>query len=440
MKLIHYVPPVVVLVIAAAWLAHLRGSNAALELENRSLQVRIEESRSAPAPENERPRAAAISAPAKSEEKPSEKQPKPSTDWVSTSRDWQKLILFINDEANYRYTEAWKRLEKLVSEMSADELVKAYTELAALAVHAPLREDLEWVMLKELETTNPEFAFSQYIAKYQSEGKAPSRIGAFNKWLAREPVAATTWYESQLASGVFYTRLGGKSPVLLPFESAFILSLLGSDPAAAEQRMKNIPPELRSSLGGYMWDVPKGTAQAFVDLLRQTMPMEEYMAILRKNSVTEKNFSLSSDTPPLSVQRNLDSLGISPEERSSLMAHEFRDFAEYRAMRDRGNAPSREKFDAHRRWIQAIDPSSADRATGFALQTYLEKTRTTGAQEFVESIAVEYHGAGAGDEVLIPLIEGSANGSTPFPRDRARLLVLMISNAALREVLLQKLN
>jgi len=440
MKIIHYVPPAVVLVIAAAWLSNLRSSSAALDQENRSLQAKIAESRSTPAFRNAPLRAPTIEANPTRVEKAPQKQPKPSADWVSVSRDWQKLVRFINDEANHRYTAAWKRLEKLASEMSADELVKAYTELAALAVHAPLREDLEWVMLKELETTNPEFAFSQYIAKYQSEGKAPARIGTFNQWLARDPVAATTWYESQLASGVFYTRLGGKSPVLLPFESAFILSLIGSDPAAAEQRMKNIPPELRSGLGGYMWDVPKGNAEAFVDLLRQTMPMEEYMGILRKNSLTEKSFNLSNDKNPQSVAKNLDSLGFSPAERSSLMAHEFREFAEYRAMRDRGNPPSREKFDAHRRWIQAIDPSSADRATGFALQTYLEKARTTGAQDFVERIAVEYHGAGAGDEVLIPLIEGSANGNSPFPRERARMLAMMISEAALREDLLQRLN
>jgi hypothetical protein len=440
MKSIHSVPPLVALLIAAAWLAYLRRSNSAMEQENRSLQQRIAESRSSPAFQKEPARAGSIGTRAKSGERPPEQKIKPSTDWVSTSRDWSRLVLSINDEAKYRYTAAWKRLEKLASEMTADELVKAYAEMTALAVNAPLREDLEWIMLKELETKDPEFAFSQYIAKYQSEGKAPARIGTFDKWLARDPVAATTWYENQLASGVFYTKLGGKSPVLLPFESAFIMSLLGSDPSAAEQRMRNIPPELRGGLGGYMWDVPKGNAQAFVDLLRQTMPMEEYMAILRKNSVTEKNFSLSSDTNPQSVTKNLDSLGISPEERSSLMAHEFRDFAEYRAMRDRGNAPSREKFDAHRRWIQAIDPSSADRATGFALQTYLEKTRTTGAQEFVERIAMEYHASGAGDELLVPLIQGSANGNVPYPRERARVLAMMISDTALREALLKRLN
>ena len=440
MKSIHSVPPLVALIIAAAWLAYLRRSNSALEQQNRSLQQRIAESRSSPAFQKEPARAESMGTRANSGGKPTEQKIKPSTDWVSTSRDWSRLVLSLNDEGNYRSTAAWKRLEKLASEMSADELVKTYAEMTALAVNAPLREDLEWIMLKELETKDPEFAFSQYVAKYQSEGKAPARIGTFDKWLARDPVAATTWYENQLASGVFYKGIGGKSPVLLPFESAFILSLIASDPSAAQQRMNNIPPELRSGLGGYMWEVPKGSGQAFVDLLRKTMPMEEYMGILRNNSLTEYNFSLSNDSEPQKVQDNLDRLGVTPEERSTLMVQQFSELAKYRAMRDRGNTPSREKFDGYHQWFQAIDPSSTDRAMGFALRTYLEGSMTAGAQEFVEKIAMDYRASGAGDELLLPLIEGSANGSVAFPRDRARGLAAMISDAKLREELLKRLN
>jgi hypothetical protein len=53
---------------------------------------------------------------------------------------------------------------------------------------------------------------------------------------------------------------------------------------------------------------------------------------------------------------------------------------------------------------------------------------------------MDYHGSGAGDEVLIPLIEASANGSVFFPKDRARVLATKISDDRLREELLQKLN
>ena len=437
MKTIYYIPPIVLLIIAAAWLTHLRRSNSSLEQDNALLRKKIAESRNSNSFQN-----TAAKAEAKGEKEPSGNDIKPSTDWVSTSRDWKELVLFNNNESQdrFRYSAAWARLEKLASEMSGDELVRAYTEMAALPVHAPFRNDLEWVMLKELEKKDPAFAFSQYIAKYQIEDSVPSRIGAFNEWLARDPTAATTWYESQLSAGAFDKSLDGKSRAMVPFESAFIMSLLASDPSAAEQRMNNIPPDLRASLGPYMWDVPKDNGKAFVDLLRKTMPMEEYMAILRETSVFEYNFKLSNDSDPGSARKSLDSLGVTPEERSTLMTQHFSELAKYRAMRDKGNTPSREKFDQNRTWIQAIDPSSADQATGVALQTYLEKSRTTGAQDFIEKIAIDYHDAGAGDELLIPLIEGSASGKVSFPKDKARGLAMKISDEKLRDELLQKLN
>ncbi len=441
MKIIHYVPPLVALLIAAAWLTSLRVSNRALEQNNISLETKIAASRNSLVFQNERARAGAKSVKAKREEKPSENEIKPSADWVSTSRDWNKLVLFNNNEgARFNLTSACRRLENLASEMSGDELASAFTEMAALPVEAEFRNYLESVMLDQLKKKNPEFAFSAYLAKCQNEATSPIKMGDFHEWLARDPAAATTWYERQVAADVFDKTLDGKTPTMIPFESAFIMSLLTSDPAAAAQRMNTIPPDLRGSLGAYMWSVPKENSMAFVDLLRKSMPMEEYMAILRDNSLTEYNFRFNSDNNPKDIQKNLNRLGFSPEERSTLMAQHFAQLAKYRAMRDKGNTPSREKFDDQRTRIQAIDPSSADRATGVALQSYLENAKTTGAQEFVEKIATDYHDAGAGDELLVPLIEGSANASISYPKDRARVLATKISDEGLREELLQKLN
>jgi len=378
MKVIHYVTPVVVLIVAAAWLAGLRASNSALEQKNLSIQKKIEESRASLAFQNRRAGFGAKSVQAQSGEKPSENEIKPSADWVSTSRDWNALVLFNNNEgARFNLTAACRRLENLASEMSGDELVRAYTEMAALPVEAEFRNYLEWVMLNQLKNKNPEFAFSQFIAKCQNEAMDPRKMGDFNKWLARDPAAATAWYESQVAADVFDKTLDGKSPTKMPFEAAFIMSLLASDPAAAEQRMNTIPADLRGSLGAYVWDVPKENGQAFVELLRKSMPMEEYIAVLKNNSLTEYNFRFDSESDPKVVQKNLDSLGFTSEERATLMAQHFSDLAQGRAMRDKGNTPSREKFDEDRARIQAIDPSSADRATGFALQSYLEESKTT---------------------------------------------------------------
>lgn len=441
MKPVHCVPPIVALIVAAAWLSYLRDSNSALEQSNLTLQKKIAEFRASQAFQSERAKTGAKSARTNPGNDPSEDEIKPSEDWVSTSRDWNALVLFNNNEGpRFNLTAACRRLEKLASEMSGDELVRAYTEMAALPVETEFRNYLESVMLNQLETKNPGFAFSQYIAKCQNEGTSPVKMKDFNKWLARDPAAATAWYESQIAAEVFDKTLDGRSPTMIPFEAAFIMSLLASDPAAAEARMNNIPPDMRDTLGSYVWAVPKENSRAFVDLLRKSMPVEEYMAILKDNSLTEYHFRFDSDSDPKVVQKNLDSLGLTPEECSTLMTQHFAEMAKYRAVRDKGNTPSRERFDEDRARIQAIDPSSADRATGFALQSYLQESKTTSAQDFVEKAAMDYHGAGAGDELLIPIIEGSANGSIPFPKDRARVLAARISDDTLREEMLQKLE
>ncbi len=449
MKAIHCVPPLVALIIAASWLTSLRRSTDAVSKENAVMRERLaspgkssfsRENRNDARSKSDRTRVAPNARP-KRERKTPDNVDSPSGDWVGISRDWSRLVLSNNDEpaTRYRYTAAWKRLVTLASEMNGDELTRAYTEMAGLPVHAPFRNELESLMLDELENKNPEFAFSQYLARNQNSGAGG--LGRFDEWLARDPAAATNWYEKQLASDVFDKTLDGKSPAKVPFESAYIMSLINSDPAAAEQIMNNLPPDLRGRFGDYVDVVPKEKRQSLVDLLRKTMPTEEYVALLRETSVFEYNFRGEYDSDPDSAKRILDSFAVSPAERTALLADQFSEFAEYRAMRVSGGGdPRRNEFDENRKWVQAVDPSSADRATGVALQTFLKKLNDPESYDFVEKTALDYLDSGAGDELLIPLIEGTANGSNTFPKDRARGLANKITDVTLRNQLLEKLN
>lgn len=443
MKAIHYVPPLVALIIAASWLSTLRRSTAAVRQENAVMRERLASPRAPSFSRENRTDArfknARPGANAKREREAPEAASKPSGDWVSTSRDWTEIVLFNNDEERFQYTAAFKRLETLASEMSGEELARAYLDMETLPVHAPFRNYLESMMLDELEKRNPEFAFTKYVERNQDGGVVLGGYGNFDQWLARDPAAATNWYERQIAAGTFDKALDGNSPAKVPFESAYIMSLIGTDPTSAEARINNISPELRADLGRYMWGVSKNNGQAFIDILRRTMPIEEYVGILRNNSLTENNFGIDVGDTPESARKNLESLGITPEERSTLLAQQFSQVAQYRAMRDIGNTPSREKFDDYRQWIAAIDPAAADRATGIALQSYIEKSSNAEALDFIEKIATDYLGSGSRGELLIPLIEGSANGSA-FPKDRARELANKITDVKLRNELLEKLN
>ena len=229
MKTIHYVLPLVALVIAASWLTTLRRSTDAVKRENAVMRERLagpgKSSFSRDYRTDTRFKSVRPGVSAKRERKSPDNADNASGDWVATSRDWTRLVLSNNDESAYRfnYTAAWKRLETLASEMNGDELTRAYVDMAALPVHAPFRNYLESMMLDELEKKNPEFAFSQYIERNQDGGVVLGGYGNFDQWLARDPDAATIWYESQVAAGTFDKTLDGNSPARIPFESAFVM-------------------------------------------------------------------------------------------------------------------------------------------------------------------------------------------------------------------------
>jgi hypothetical protein len=211
MKIVHCVPPLVALIVTAAWLANLRASNRALEQDNRSLQEKIAESRGSLASQNERARMGAKSdrtransARPKRGTKPADVEIKPLSEFKPTAGDFNELVLLNNNEGvRFNLTEACRRIEALASEMSGDELERAYTQMASLPVDAPFRNYIESLMLDQLKEKNPEFAFSQLIAKCQNEDKSPLQMGDFDEWLAKDPAAAATWYESQIAAQVF---------------------------------------------------------------------------------------------------------------------------------------------------------------------------------------------------------------------------------------------
>jgi len=357
MKLTHLAPPVIALVIAAVWLANLRGAKSAIRQENALLREKIANSRNSAGSQDERSRVRE-----EREIKPSGDEIRLSADWVSTSRDWKKLVLFVNEDVENSFsTEVWSRLENLALETSGEELTTAYSEMAGISILTRIRDRVEWLMLRELEQKNPAFAFSQYIAKYQAEGVVPQGLARFNEWIARDPAAATASYESQLAAGAFDKSLDGKSPVLLPFEGALISSLLATDPATAGQRLNAVPPEQRGEmLSRYIKSVTGKDHNAFAETLRRTMTVEQYMGFIKSKVMP---FNYLND--PVAIQKNLDRLAATPDERSTLMATEAGIIMDLAAASPRD--PTRVTFDHFRQWAQAVDPASADQTTGAGL-------------------------------------------------------------------------
>ena len=267
-----YLATATALVIVATWLIYLRASTASMTRDNISLEKKLHSSGNS---------TDTLSA--------DERTKKPqagnsdalvtSTAWIDTSRDWKKLALVLLAEGeaqgNSGKQAAWLRLQTLLAEMSEDELMAAYHEINVLPARPIDRWHLEDELLKNLELKNPEFAFSQHIARFEDNDKLTRGIGRFHLWLERDPAAATAWYESEVAKGTFEKALDGYSRLRLPFEAGFIGSLLASDPAASESRMSKIPPEQRKGLVISYLEVSKSDPKALIDLIRKTVRKEE---------------------------------------------------------------------------------------------------------------------------------------------------------------------
>lgn len=418
MKTIHFIPPVIALAIVATWHTYLRISTANVTKENILLEEKFAKSRGSSDSRND----LAIT---NNQKNRSQDESNPSADWIQTCRDWKKLALVAKGDFSSESQDAWAQLEKLFSEMSAEELEKNYAEIASLTD----RDRLGNAMLLALEQKNPEFAFSQYIAKSEMQGNEHYALKNFGQWLKRDPAAATAWYEKEIAKGTFDKTLDGNSRLRLPFEGGFISSLLASDPDAAERRLNDIPPSQRSKLFlSYMDDAVEKDQKAFADFVRKTIPKEEQMGLIMFQTVDMNHLD---DTKK--VLETFARIDATPEERSFLLQHEALTDISLKNF-------DRERMEEYRKWAQEIDPSSADRSAGLAFAKHAERYREPEDYQYLTKLALDYHNSGAGDDFLIALVEGNGSKKTSLPIDNARELAMKISDQNRRDELLEKLK
>jgi hypothetical protein len=415
MKPIHLAPPVVAFAIAAAWLGSQRGSITTLERENTRLRKEIATAR-----------AAGVNAESDGGNETTDKK---------KSLDWKQIADGLGDmgrSGGMPDMRAIIRLQQRILEMSEAELAAALDEIAALDLPESSRQALEGMLVGAIAEKNPELALNRFIGKAQDEdGMFTWQLqNALEKWLDRDPAAAGAWFDRQLAAGTFDSKsLDGKSPTRLRFEGVIIKSLLASDPAAAALRMNEIPPDQRKDIfWGSFHSVEEKDQKALADLVRGTLPEEDRMEILSNQTILH-----SFDDDLAKIDGYLARIDATPKERAACVEKT----AETRFhMLANERKPTREDFDQFRTWAESTDPASADRATGAALAASLTGD---GGMLYDEAAAIasDYHAAGAGDDILIPLLE---HWSVRSSKDKAREIAMKIADEKRREEILKKLQ
>ncbi len=432
----QYIAPALALVIVATWFIYLRTSTASMNRDNIAREAsmnreNIEQEKKLPGSPNASD-ASRANAHTKNTQTANSDAPvisKSLNDSINSTRDWKSLarVLFAEEEIkdkDVKYA-VWFRIQKIFTEMSGDELMAAHLEIKGLPSNTRLRLFVENEILKNLELHHPEYAFSQHIANFANNERITEGLGRFHLWLARDPAAATAWYESEVAKGTFDKTLGDNYRLRHPFEAGFITSLLTTDPAAAVNRMKQIPPEQRKELILSYLKASESDPKVLADLIRKTVNTKEQAEVVILKAID--HYPLDE---PAKVLESLSRINATQEERSTFLQMEAFQCTSLKRLEGDG-------MKKYRDWSLAIDPSSADRSTGLA---FAESAEIHKNYDYITKLANNYHGLGAGDDFIIGFIEGSGTRRTPIPLDMAREFAMKIQDQTRRNEILQKLQ
>ncbi len=416
MKLLHFAPPVLALAICATWLGSQRSSIEDMEEENARLLGEATPARASSVSGDDR-----IS----------------GETWRSRSGDWKKVAADLGDlEGRGQLPDMrdTKRLEQLILEMDAPGIIAALGEIDALELPDSSRRELQRMLLDALARKDPGLACQHFIENAHGQ---PATLTwpikhAFEAWLKRDPATANEWLDRQLAAGTLDGKsLDGRNPIRLQMQAASLYSLIGSDPAAARRRMSDIPlDQRRDMLLASHYSVVEKDHEAFADLVRGSLPRED------QSKVLSSQLSLYGNQDDLKrVSSYLSRIDATKEDRVACL--EVATLSLFTLM-PRERELTREDFDQFHQWAGSIDPESADKVTGTALAVTLSSGKNVSFDELA-GIASDYHGAGAGDDILVAFIEQSvANESVS--KAKARDVAIRIRDLERREELLEQLK
>ena len=140
------------------------------------------------------------------------------------------------------------RIDEKFSTLSKEELISALDEIATVDMSGERREELQVMLLHSLCEKDPEYALKRYFGVMDDQNAPVGwRLAqALASWAAKNPAAATAWFDQQIAAGKLDSKsLDGKNPARMRFEFALIVALNSTDPAAAVTRLKSLPEEGR---------------------------------------------------------------------------------------------------------------------------------------------------------------------------------------------------
>ena len=287
------------------------------------------------------------------------------------------------------------RIQRLLLDLSAEELASQLDEITALDIQDDARRQLQGMILGALAEKNPKLALQHCADAIGDENSGMYwQLGhALQKWADTEPASAVAWLDQQIASGKLDSKsLDGKNQALVRLENSLVGALLKTDPAAATARVAALPESQREQFfqQGFFFHVQKEDDGAYAKLVRDTMPAERVGGILANTAGI------------LAMQGNLervDALITSSHATDDEKKTIVKEVIKNRVSPDDLKPEEIEKF---RAWGSRQAPDVVDQATGEAIASSLWR-----GDDFktASELALKYNESSPNDEVLVAFLK-----------------------------------
>ena len=350
--------------------------------------------------------------------------------------DWKKMAGQIAEmqsaEMQGDGSRAFLRLRMKILALSKEELVSALTEIAALDLPDDSKGRLQRLLLYRLCEKDSELALRHSLDQIDGEDGSMRILltRAMKSWAGKDPAAATTWFDQQIAAGKFDSKsLDGKNAARTEFEGSLIGALISTDIAAATARLKSLSEDQRGEALRKIRNFATPEEQlAHANLVRTGLSQKAQTECFTQQA---SNMARKGYTE---VTEYLDCIKATPAERA-VCVEKAAGVRIHKLSQDK--KVSREDIDTLREWVASQAPGTADKLTGKVIG---ESMRADQKLSFPEAaaLATQYHTTSGNDEVLIGFLNSC--DLKQQPSEEARALIAKISDAKQREDFLSRLK
>lgn len=313
--------------------------------------------------------------------------------------DWKDIAGKMGEMQNGSMPDmrAMMRMQRLMLDLSAEELCAHLDEISTLDIEPAARHQLESMILGSLVEKDPKLALDRAAADMGDDDSGMHwQLGhALRNWADKNPVAASAWLDQQIAAGKFEAKsLDGKNQTRIQLESSLVGTLLKTDPTAATARVNALPESQREEIfdHGFSIQLSKDSEATYAKLVRDTMPADRVASILAD---TAGNLVMKDDFER--VDGFITNAKATDDEKKSIVKE---------VMRNRltpGDMKAAD-LDKIREWGSRQAPSVVDEATGSAIASSLWRG---GDFKKASELALQYNESSPNDEVLAAFLKSN---------------------------------